>query len=751
MYRPSQKLLPNAKSVQASAVDATKKRWTGATVWRNRLGIAMKLNLLTVAIILLTASAIGVAVVRIQSLLAFSALRNQGTAVARMLAEGGAIALSNGEQAHLAQLLASLEGNVDVAYAGFFDQSGAPITERVVRAQALNQIQHGGWPASGESIRISNLDSDLLRFAVAIRQYPLFGPNPGATTEPAPAFVGLILSSAHARAEALTFVKETTRLTIVVAALAIVLTLLFTRRLVQPVHELAAMAREVADGQLGQTVPVRSNDEIADLARAFQHMIDKLGASRSRLLEYQNQLENRVQARTRELEQATAQALDLAQRDTLTGLPNRAHFREMLERALDSHRMNDERLALLFLDLDLFKRINDTLGHHAGDALLLRIADTLRQCVRDGDLIARLGGDEFVMLVRNVGSSEQVSAIARRILNAFSVPLDIEGQALNIGFSIGISLCPEHAQDASGLLRSADLAMYSTKEHARGGYRFYTPDLNQRAMERLSIENGLRRALASDTELRLEFQPQVDLASGHLVAVEALLRWHPPVGAPITPNRFIPIAEETGLIMPIGERVLRQACEALARWKSAGLYLPRIAINISAPQFESRNFCNTVARVLADYDIPADLLELELTESLIMRDADAALREMQRLKELGVSIALDDFGTGYSSLAYLSRLPFDIVKIDRSFVMHSTQDRNAHTIIRTIVALSHALGRRVVAEGVETHDQLGLVRASGCDYLQGFLVSRPMPETALISWLASPNDRADAVLCQQEQ
>ncbi|WP_341677237.1 EAL domain-containing protein [Niveibacterium sp. SC-1] len=715
---------------------------------RGRLGIAGKLNALAVSMILLTAITIGVAVVRVQSRQAYQALQIYGTGMVRMLAQSAELPLYANDGNMLLQLVQSLGGNNDVAYVAFFDSERALLAAHDFRKGAAPVPEVSSWP-TGE-VTTTQLEAEhLISFMAEVRSHErqqstalFIGPSSGTRL----GYVRLVMASERTRKEALAFVNETARFAIVVAMLAIMLNLMFTRRLVRPVRELATAAREVAAGRLQQTIQVHSNDELADLGRAFQNMIESLTVSRARLLEYQNMLEERVQARTQELQAATAQALDLAQRDTLTDLPNRAYFSEELGRAIATHLSTGERMAVLFLDLDLFKRINDTLGHQAGDLLLVRIAEILKHCVREGDMVARLGGDEFVLLAREVKSTEQVTRLARRVLNAFAAPMEIEDHSFRIGFSIGISLCPDHGTDARTLLKNADLAMYATKEQGRGSYRFYTPELNQRAMERLNIESGLRRALDSPDELFLEFQPQVELNTGRLVAAEALLRWQPQGGAIIGPARFIPVAEETGLIVPIGERVLRQACATLAQWKAQGLRLPRIAVNIAAPQFESRDFCETVAQALADYDIPPDRLELELTESVIVRDADAALREMQRLKELGVSIALDDFGTGYSSLSYLSRLPIDLVKIDRAFVMRSTEDRNAHTIVRSIIALSHSLGYRVVAEGVETRAQVSLLRAAGCDYLQGYLLGRPMGEAAMAAWVASPLTPAEAAL-----
>lgn len=718
------------------------------------MGIAAKLSLLAVSTILLTALAIGVAVIRTQSRLAFTAMQAHGEAVVAMLSESSEFPLYSGNQEALAQLLAGLSGNDDVSYAAFYGVDGKLLAQRHFRSQKPPAVSRSEWPT--DRLITRRTGEDIIEFLAVVRSpegsfHKDQAVSPEATAAGVLGYVQLGLSSERARREALAFINETARFAIVVTALAIVLTTLFTRRLVQPLRDLSRAAREVAEGRLGQTVQISTTDELADLGRAFQHMVDSLGASRARVIEYQNLLEARVQARTRELESATAQALDLAQRDTLTGLPNRVHFTEMLERALAAHAGTGERIAVLFLDLDQFKRINDTLGHESGDQLLQQIADKLRRALRDGDLVARLGGDEFVILARDVRNTEQISRIARRVLNAFLDPVELVGHSLKIGCSVGISMCPDHGSDAATLLKNADLAMYASKEAGRGGYRFYTPDLNQRAMDRLTIENGLRRALENNDELFLEFQPQVEIASGRLISAEALLRWRTPEGAVISPGRFIPVAEETGLIVTIGEKVLRDACATIARWRAAGLTPPRVAVNIAAPQFESRDFCDTVVRALADFDLPAAMIELELTESVIVRDAETALREMARLKELGVSIALDDFGTGYSSLSYLSRMPIDLVKIDRAFVLRSVEDPNARTIVESIVALSHALRHKVVAEGVETSAQLHQLRRAGCDYVQGYLVARPMPEDALTAWLSSDITPAEMLLGEREQ
>ena len=426
-----------------------------------------------------------------------------------------------------------------------------------------------------------------------------------------------------------------------------------------------------------------------------------------------------------ERRQAEERLSFLAYHDTLTGLPNRALLLERLQQAMvDAERVN-RLVAVMFLDLDRFKVINDTLGHHIGDALLKGVAERLQTCVRPGDVIARLGGDEFTVILANVAHVDDVARVARKILDNFVQPFRVNSRDLFTTTSIGITIFPFDVHDAEGLLKNADAAMYHAKESGRNIFKFFTSELNVRAERRLKLETALRQALAKQ-ELSVHYQPQVDLKSGRIVGMEALARWQHPELGQVPPIEFIPVAEETGLILPIGAWVLREACRQTKAWHDTGFPPMQIAVNISGKQLLQKNFPEQVQTILRETGLAARHLDLELTESILMVDAGGAAAAMQALHALGVSFSMDDFGTGYSSLAYLKRFPIDILKIDRSFVRDLATDPNDVAIVKTIIAMAHTLEMRVIAEGVETHEQLAFLRAQGCDGSQGYYCSKPL-------------------------
>jgi len=437
-------------------------------------------------------------------------------------------------------------------------------------------------------------------------------------------------------------------------------------------------------------------------------------------------LERAVAERTAELEEAKARAQHLADHDALTGLPNRRLLEDRLRQALAFGNRNRRNTAVMFVDLDRFKNVNDSLGHAVGDALLKEVAGRLVNQLREGDTICRIGGDEFVVVLPEVKRSSDVAHVAQKVIEQLSQPLSIEERELVVTCSIGIAVYPDDGRDAESLIRNADAAMYHAKELGRSNYQFFTEQMNQAASRRLQLENDLRRALGKD-ELRLHYQPIVDAASGRIAAYEALVRWQHPSRGLVHPAEFVPLAEETGLILKIGSWVLGEAC----RWATfigARSYQGgelQIAVNLSARQFNDPQLPKTVARALKQTGLPPRLLELELTETTAMQQTDVALRTLKKLKQLGVSIAIDDFGTGYSSLSYLRRFPVDKVKIDRSFVAEVPGNRDQGAIVAGIVALAHALQIRVVAEGVETDAQRAFLKSCGCDFIQGFLVGRP--------------------------
>ena len=433
-------------------------------------------------------------------------------------------------------------------------------------------------------------------------------------------------------------------------------------------------------------------------------------------------LERAVGERTAELEEAKARAQHLADHDALTGLPNRRLLEDRLRQALALSHRNRKQTAVMFIDLDRFKPINDSLGHAVGDVLLREVSQRLVNQLREGDTICRIGGDEFVVVLPEVKRSSDVAQVAQKVIEQVSYPVTIEERELAVTCSVGIAVFPDDGRDAETLIRNADAAMYHAKELGRASYQFFTEQMNQAASRRLALETDLRRALGRD-ELRVHYQRIVEGKSGRVTGHEALVRWQHPQRGLVPPAEFIQIAEESGLILRIGEWVLREAC----RW---GVFIGaerglQVSVNLSPRQFNDPKLAQMVAHALKETGLPAELLELEITETLAMQHTDVTLTTLKRLKKLGVSIAIDDFGTGYSSLAYLRRFPVDKIKIDRIFVADAPDDREQGAIVSAIVALAHALDIEVIAEGVENEAQREFLRRCGCDYVQGYLVGRP--------------------------
>lgn len=422
-------------------------------------------------------------------------------------------------------------------------------------------------------------------------------------------------------------------------------------------------------------------------------------------------------------ERKQAHLYRLAHFDALTGLPNRLLFRDRLQEAVVQAQRSNTMMAVLLLDLDRFKTINDTLGHVIGDALLKAASGRLSRCVRRGDTVARLGGDEFTLILQNVRHVEDVANIAQKILQVLSQPIEILGYEMFISASIGISIYP-FDDDPGKLLENADAAMYRAKEQGRNSYQFYTLDITERSLDRLRLETSLRYAL-DRSELELHYQPQISLRAGAVLGVEALIRWRHPEWGMVQPQHFIPVAEETGMIEPIGQWVLKTACEQACMWRDAGLPI-RISINVSPQQCRRGGFVSSVVRALAEAGLEPWFLALEITESVLMHDVDATIRNLGALAQMGVGIAVDDFGVGYSSLSYLKRFPIDALKMDRSFVCGLPDNDNDAAIARAIIALAHSLGLQVIAEGVENEDQLQFLRAHGCEQAQGYLWGKPL-------------------------
>jgi diguanylate cyclase (GGDEF)-like protein len=424
----------------------------------------------------------------------------------------------------------------------------------------------------------------------------------------------------------------------------------------------------------------------------------------------------------------------LANYDALTGLPNRVLFIDRLSHSLRLAQRSSGLVGVLYLDLDNFKDVNDSLGHNAGDALLKTVADRLTQAVRTSDTVARLSGDEFALILTNLDHREDAAVAARKIIDQLSHPLDVVEQTLQIRASVGISVFPADGTDSEELLRNADMSMYLAKQTGGSQYEFYRSEIGEKKAERLELLKALRRAL-EQREFVLHYQPQVELATGHIVGVEALLRWRCPERGLVSPEQFIPLAEESGLVVPLGEWVLRKACAQARIWRDTGYPPLRVAVNFSACQFRQKNLVDLVKAVLDENELPPEYLEVEITESTLMQDTATSLRTLQELRACGISISLDDFGTGYSSLSYLKRFPVDALKIDRSFVCDIPQDADDVAINSAIIAMAAKLNIRVIAEGVETLEQLDFLRSEGCALVQGYYLQRPASAQDLAAML----------------
>jgi diguanylate cyclase (GGDEF)-like protein/PAS domain S-box-containing protein len=424
----------------------------------------------------------------------------------------------------------------------------------------------------------------------------------------------------------------------------------------------------------------------------------------------------------------------LAHFDVLTGLSNRTYFNSRLAEEVSRCKRYDRRLVVMFLDLDNFKKINDSLGHDVGDLLLKEVSQRIGICLRDTDIVSRLGGDEFTVILTELAKDEDAALAAQRIIDAVSRPFILRQHEFYVTVSIGMAVYPLDGENGDTMVKNADTAMYYAKSQGRNNYQFYSAQMNAAHMERLTIESQLRKAV-ENREFVLFYQPQISIQTGHIIGAEALIRWIHPVKGMIPPMKFIPVAEETGLIIPISEWVIMTACEQNKRWKDEGFPPLTVAVNISMRHFMQPNLLDVIAEALQKTGLPSPCLELELTESIVMHNVDEVIRILQKFRETGVQSSIDDFGTGYSSLNYLKRLPINKLKIDQSFVRNITADQNDAMIVKTVIEMAHNLGLRVIAEGVETSDQVNFLRTLACDELQGYFFSKPLPAEEFIQLL----------------
>jgi len=523
------------------------------------------------------------------------------------------------------------------------------------------------------------------------------------------------------------------------------------RIITDPLLRLSAIARQVrTENNYSLRVNGENEDELGNLIVDFNAMLDEIQSRDDELMEHRAMLEERVMQRTSELEIANAelaasksQAEAVAKRmeyhahhDALTGLPNRILLNDRITAELAHARRQQGKLALLFLDLDRFKIINDSLGHAVGDQLLRVIARRLGNCVREEDTVARLGGDEFMILLPRITGSSDAGRIARKVIDCLVNPISCNGHELHITTSVGISIFPHDGADAETLIKHADISMYRAKELGRNKAIYFTAEMNAGSRKQLALENSLRVA-AEKNQLKLFYQPKIDIFRNTIVGVEALLRWEHPTMGMISPMEFIPVAEDTGLIIPIGEWVLNTAFTQLKQWHQAGYTDLTMAVNISSAQLSRPGLEDVIEKALQAADLDASRTEIEITENAAIENLEPAIAILEKLKHMGISIAMDDFGTGYSSLSYLRQLPIDVVKIDRSFVREIPDSQEDVLIAQAIIAMTQSLNLSLVVEGIENVKQLNFFRQQGCNIVQGFLFSKPVAADEMLRMLAA--------------
>ena len=490
--------------------------------------------------------------------------------------------------------------------------------------------------------------------------------------------------------------------------------LILAQRVIRPIRELGASAGTIGKGMSAQRFVVESDDEIGELAESMIRL-----------------------ARMAESREETERALrEMAHHDALTKLPNRTLFQIRLVEAMENARRVDRMVALHLLDLDRFKDVNDTLGHRAGDALLQQVAGRLRRCVRKSDTVARLGGDEFVIVQTNLTDANDIPALAERLSDTLGQPYDLDGERVYTGASVGVTVFPNDDSEVDALLKNADLALYRAKQEGGGGFQLFDAEMNVELRARKALEQDLRAGLVRG-EFFVQYQPQIDLSTGRIVGAEALSRWHHPERGPIVPDDFIPVAEQSGLISLLTERVLRDACANAKSWKDAGLSELRVSVNLSPVDFKRNDIVSLVTEIIEESGIDPAMLDLEITEGMVMSGAESVIATLYELHALGVRVSIDDFGTGFSSMGYLKRFPIDRLKIDQTLVRDMLANREDASITKVIILLGHSLGLKVVAEGVEDEAQLEFLGQCGCDEAQGYHIGAPLDGDEFVEFVAN--------------
>jgi diguanylate cyclase (GGDEF)-like protein len=679
-----------------------------------KIGLATKFNALAISLVLVTSIGISFFMVRLEIRSSYQDLLNHGETIADTTSRNCEFGVYTEDQASLLPVIDRLAANSDIIYASVLTRQGTVLVFRVFHETAQVPDTPFDDVRGTTGMRYREVVSERTGQRYFEIVYPIVGNTGGVTdallqggdARTKPKVIGYLrlgLAQEGLRRRIRDLLVSTTLFTTVLVFLGIGLTVYLSRRITLPLARLKDATQELSRGNFDTAVPAHSNDEIADLARGFEHM-------RLRLRDYRDQL------------------LHDALHDALTALPNRALFIDRLNHVLAITKRRPGRLfAVLFLDIDDFKVVNDSLGHAAGDLLLIEISKKLKDCVRPGDTVARLGGDEFGVLLEDIGGQGNAIYIASRILNEFVRPVDIAGHEVFTSSSIGIALSSAGYESHEQILRDADLAMYQAKARGRGSYALYEATMHAHAVKRLQLETDLRRAVER-REFVPFYQPIVASEGGRVVGFEALARWRHPEQGLLAPAEFLPLAEETGIVVAIDRLILEQACEQMLRWMWAYPKGPLrfMSVNLSNRSMAQRDLVEHVASVLRKTALEPGCLKLEITESVIMENPDATIALLAKLRVLGVKLFIDDFGTGYSSLSHLLRMPIHGLKIDRSFIQRLGEGGETSAIVKTILSLSSDLKIDAIAEGVETDLQLERIRALNCQFWQGHLFSRPV-------------------------